>query len=160
MDRITQRDVRGAAFRYERAARRIGLIADGARLEVSTGSKVNGIAWRVYVIPEGSSGHHHPPAGRDFLGMTAREAHAVLADRAAVLEDVAHAQMSHDITDVTTDDHALVIRFERPTARDRAAQAYRRARVYADENRPGRVCCGVPGPVPRHCLECGSAVTS
>lgn len=86
--------------RYVRACEALDLVPDGYRVGLDHGSKTYGRAFRVYLTgiraedgtyPNGS-GHGHPPAGRDFLGMTKREAYDRLADRAAVLEDVAHVQ--------------------------------------------------------------------
>ena len=99
-ERITTRDLDGMLARYVRACERFGLIPDGYRVGLDHGSKYYGRAFRVYLVgiraedgswPNGS-GHGHPPAGRDFIGMTKREAYDTLADRSSVLEDVAHAQ--------------------------------------------------------------------
>ena len=103
-DRITNRDLEAMLGRYVRACEAHGLIPEGYRVGLDHGSKTYGRAFRVYLQgspvhnedggydwPNGS-GHHNPPAGGDFLGMTKREAYDRLADRARVLEDVAYAR--------------------------------------------------------------------
>jgi hypothetical protein len=96
---ITNRDLDAVLARYIRACDRLGLIPEGMRVGLDYGSKTAGVAFRVYLTgvraedgsyPQGSY-HRNPPAGDDFLGMTKREAHTVLADRARALEDVAYA---------------------------------------------------------------------
>ena len=99
-DRITNDDLAAMLGRYVRACKQLELIPDGYRVGLDHGSKTYGRAFRVYLTgvraddgsyPNGS-GHGRPPAGSDFLGMTKREAFDTLADRAAVLEDVAYSQ--------------------------------------------------------------------
>lgn len=87
---ITTVDVERMAARYIAACERLGLIPEGARVSIDIGSKTNGIAFRVFTIIPPGSGHHHPPAGGDFLGFTKREAYERLADRSRTLEDAAY----------------------------------------------------------------------
>lgn len=96
---VTDKDLDAVLARYVRACKRLDLIPEGMRVGLDHGSKTYGRAFRVYLTgiraedgsyPQGS-GHRQPPAGRDFLGMTKREAFNVLAERAWALEDVAYA---------------------------------------------------------------------
>lgn len=91
-ERTTNADLHIMLARYVRACEALELIPDGHRVGLDYGSKTYGRAFRVYMSPPGSYAHHRPPAGRDYLGMTKREAFDTLADRAAALEDVAYAQ--------------------------------------------------------------------
>jgi hypothetical protein len=94
MDRITQRDLAVALRRYDKAARNLGLIPNGMHLYLQHGSKTNGIAYRVNLVwdqdrqAQEDSGHHRPPMGDDYLGMTAREAYNALYGRAVTAEDI------------------------------------------------------------------------
>jgi hypothetical protein len=74
--------------RYVRACERHGLVTDGDRIGMDHGSVMYGRAFRVYTIPAGSTAHHNPPAGNDFLGMTKAEAFHSLAERSSALEAV------------------------------------------------------------------------
>ena len=106
-DRITNRDLEGMLGRYVRALESFDMIPAGYHIGLDHGSTLYGRAFRVYLtgdrvpvdgvntFPNGS-GHHNPPAGDDFLGMTKREAYNALADRSRVLEDVAYAQERAD----------------------------------------------------------------
>lgn len=103
-DRITTADLTAMLARYVRALDALGIAPDdGWRIGLDHGSKLYGRAFRLYVtgaprpFPGGidypnGTGHHNPPAGSDFLGMTKREAFDTLADRCRTLEDVAHLQ--------------------------------------------------------------------
>jgi hypothetical protein len=89
--------------RYVAACEMLGLVPDGYRVGLNIGSVSAGTAYRVFLVgvpvevdgvttwPNGS-GHGRPPAGDDYLGMTAGDAFARLADRAQTLEDVAYSQ--------------------------------------------------------------------
>lgn len=112
MERITRSDLDHALEAHVRALDACGITYSG-ELRLSTGSKLNGIAYRLYrtYVPykhDGSelwpgtpfmrngvavhTGHHNPPVGSDYLGMTAREAYENLCTRNAVLFDVAYAR--------------------------------------------------------------------
>ena len=135
---ITKTELDRAFRRYVDACQTLGLIPDGFHVVMSTGSKLYGNAYRVALTgdrindptdgnhyPNGS-GHNRPPAGPDYLGMTKRDAYDALHGRAATLEDVARAYRFHDIVEISTGDHALVISYDRPTSRDDAARTARR----------------------------------
>tara|TARA_R110000751_G_scaffold290908_1_gene397708 strand:- start:271 stop:546 length:276 start_codon:yes stop_codon:yes gene_type:complete len=86
--RITDQDLETMLARYTRACERHGLVASGDQVWMDHGSQMYGRAFRVYTIREGSTAHHNPPAGNDFLGMTKREAFHSLAERSSALEAV------------------------------------------------------------------------
>ncbi len=93
-ERIITKDVNAAFRRYVTACEALNHVASDQEVVLTTGSKVNGIAFRVALVslsPGRTSGHYAPPAGDDFLGMTKSEAFYRLADRASVLEDVQRA---------------------------------------------------------------------
>ncbi len=93
---ITTKDVDIQFRRYVKACEALELVPAGERVCMSTGSKLNGIAFRVFTVTikpgNYDRGDHRPPAGYDYLGHTRREAYDKLAERSAVLEDVARAQ--------------------------------------------------------------------
>lgn len=89
-DRITTRDVRYAFACHVDALERYGIAYDG-KLGLDVGSPTYGRAWRIYRMPTGTRAHHDPPIGSDYLGATAREAHASLTTRTRALHDMAAA---------------------------------------------------------------------
>ena len=98
--RITTADLAVAFRRYVNACENLKLVPEGYSVGLEHGSKHNGIAYKVYttgrvvkdadgtVTYSKGSGHSSPPAGAMFLGMTKREAHKALIERATTLEDV------------------------------------------------------------------------
>lgn len=87
-ERITTADVRYAFACYVDTLERYGIGYDGT-IGLSVGSPTYGIAWRIYLIPTGQSYHANPPIGSDYLGSTAREAHASLTARTRTIHDMA-----------------------------------------------------------------------
>lgn len=85
---ITRDDVRHALAHYVDALERYGIDA-GGRVGMDEGSPTYGRAWRVYVIPEGQSGHHNPPVGEDYIGWTRAEAYSTLTQRTRTMHDMA-----------------------------------------------------------------------
>jgi hypothetical protein len=90
MERITPADVRHALAHYVDTLERYG-IDPGGRVGMDEGSPTYGRAWRLYVIPEGQSGHTNPPVGSDYLGWSRAEAYAALTTRTRTMHDMAHA---------------------------------------------------------------------
>lgn len=109
MERITRKDLDAMFGRYVRAIEAGGYVRDGYHLTLDIGSKTYGRAYRVYETANRElwgtdngkggkygSGQYEPTIGRNYLGMTAREAYDALADRAGLLEDVAYAAQMKD----------------------------------------------------------------
>ena len=58
-------------------SKRLGIIKDDEESHIDEGSKVNGRAFRLWLLEEGSTAHHsHPccPSSMGYLGMTKKEA--------------------------------------------------------------------------------------
>jgi len=96
MQRTTTADVEAAFRRYVALCTENGLVDPAYEIQMSTGSKSNGIAFRVYTIlrdreTPGWSGHRRPPIGGDFLGMTKAEAFDALIERNSTIADVLDA---------------------------------------------------------------------
>ncbi len=96
MQTTTKQDVDNAFQRYVRLCRVNDLVQEGREIQMSHGSKTNGIAFRVYTVgadktAPGWSGHGRPPIGGDFLGMTKAEAYATLQERSRTIADVLYA---------------------------------------------------------------------
>lgn len=89
-DRITPRDVIAALANHIDALERYGVAYDG-RLIIQQGSATYGRAWRVFRESCGGGGLCGPPIGSDYLGATAREAHAALTERTRAVHDMAYA---------------------------------------------------------------------
>ena len=88
----TKKDVEAAFQRYVRLCRDNDLVTEGREIQLTHGSKTNGIAYRVYTVGRdrtipGWSGHSRPPVGDDFLGMTKAEAYATLQERNRTITD-------------------------------------------------------------------------
>lgn len=136
MHRIPQADLSGAFTRYNTIARRLGLIPDRMELALTKGNKTNGIAYRVHLTfkaehwddDDADTGHHNPPFGDDYLGMTAREACNALCDRARVAEDVAYRMHLGDVTAAYEGavPGSVILRFTTPTMKDEAVGAFQR----------------------------------
>ena len=75
MERITKKDVALALENAKRAAGMVGI--DTAGWRVDAGSATYGRAWRLYELRGGSTGHYNTCV-HDYLGYSAREAHATL----------------------------------------------------------------------------------
>lgn len=92
MERITNEDLRIMLERYQRALDSLGIeLGEGERIGLDHGSKTYGRAFRLFLTGvDGGTGHHNPPVGDDFLGMTKREAFETLAERCRTMEDVAY----------------------------------------------------------------------
>ena len=107
-NRITRKDLDGAVKRYADACSHFDMVPEGFHIGLDIGSKTYGRAYRLYVsgdmvrvkgdsgvyrntYPNGS-GHHRPPVGCDFVGMTAREAYDTITDRCSVLWAVMEKQ--------------------------------------------------------------------
>ena len=131
-------DLRITQQLYATTCEQLGLIPDGFHLVFSNGSKTNGNAYRVALVgkpvtnddgttswPNGS-GHGRPPLGSDYLGWTKDEADRALRNRIECAQDLAHALKLHSITEISTDDHAAVLHYERPTTRDEVVAILRR----------------------------------
>jgi hypothetical protein len=88
--RITDWDLEKAVEIYADLCRDCGLLADGEGVWLQHGSKSNGITFRLYTL-KANNHLDRAPAGEDFLGWTKRDAHEQIADRNAVLRDVARA---------------------------------------------------------------------
>jgi hypothetical protein len=69
------------------------MVPDGARFVLDEGSKYYGRAYRVAMVPAGTTGHHEAPGIRaaGYIGMTKREAYDALGYIAAAIEDTVHA---------------------------------------------------------------------
>ena len=93
-DRITNEDLDNMLARYTRALKRLGIntgTSDGTTIGMQRGSKTYGIAFRLFTTGGAlGSGHHRPPVGDDYLGMTKREAWDTLATLSRAMEDVAY----------------------------------------------------------------------
>ena len=79
----------------DKSAHALGLLADGETTGMNHGSKINGIAYRLYMLKPGSTGEWNHPAfsaGQCFLGMTAGEADKTLSVIQDVLWNVQYAQ--------------------------------------------------------------------
>ena len=97
-NQITMRDLDVQLDRYVANLTALGIAYDG-HIGIQHGSKINGIAFRLYhtgyPVPDGNggqrptTGHANPPVGSDFLGMTKREAWEALIAINTVLSDVA-----------------------------------------------------------------------
>lgn len=128
MDRITRADVERAASAFRSAMIRTGVADDTVTVQLHTGSKTNGNSWRIRLGGGGT------PIGGDRLGWTAREAYDNLTHRTSMLYDIAGAregrgprevpavlrEILRGVEEITTADHAIVIRYGRPTERDDA----------------------------------------
>lgn len=93
MERITNEDLANMLARYVRALDKLGIsLGEGERIGLDHGSKTYGVAFRLFTTGGAlGTGHHRPPVGDDFLGMTKREAWETLATLARAMEDVAYA---------------------------------------------------------------------
>jgi hypothetical protein len=96
MQAITKQDVDNAFQRYVQICTENNLTTPDREIQLTHGSKTNGIAFRVYTVGRdrtlpGWSGHSRPPAGDDFLGMTKAEAYATLQERNRTIADVLDA---------------------------------------------------------------------
>lgn len=61
-----------------RELHRAGIMADGDRLHLQAGSRTNGIAWRLHMIPAGESYHARIAGFSDYLGPTGDDARRTL----------------------------------------------------------------------------------
>lgn len=78
-DRITRTDLAAMLDTLRTAAIGAG-VAEAARWRVDIGSKTYGRAYRLWLASsDPSKTGHYSPAVRDYLGMTAREAHATMS---------------------------------------------------------------------------------
>lgn len=92
-ERITNEDLDQALKVHNDVLRHHGLLSDpAAKLGLDHGSKTYGRAFRLFVTytddRPGWSGHHRPPVGDDFLGMTKRDAYEALTARTRHISDV------------------------------------------------------------------------
>ena len=91
-DRITRDDLAHALASHAACLSRCGLLdPDAGRLALDEGSRTYGRAYRLAWVPTGETGHHRPPVGGDYLGMTAREAYDELTGRTSLIYDVVTA---------------------------------------------------------------------
>lgn len=105
-DRITRSDLTAMTRRYVRACVAVGAIQPGDRVHLSIGSKTYGRAYRVHLIPNGQNGHHNPPIGPDYLGMTAPDAYDTLGTICRTAEDVAWRCLPINPVPYLTDEEA------------------------------------------------------
>lgn len=94
MNRITKRDVDMAFEAYVSAVRAHGIVLFG-KPALFEGSKINGRAWRLFLV-DGSGGQHPFPGimGNGYLGMTAREAWQALWLAANVANDLLYIKQA------------------------------------------------------------------
>lgn len=99
-ERITNEDLARALTAHDGALRSNGLMPESAKLGLDHGSKTYGRAFRLFVTytddRPGWSGHHRPPVGDDFLGMTKRDAYEALTARTRHISDVFHVLQQAD----------------------------------------------------------------
>ena len=101
--RITNADLDRALASHVGTLNRYKLLPEFANLGLSYGSKTYGRAFRLFVTytdgRPGWSGHHRPPIGDDYLGMTKAEAYEALTSRTRHIGDVFHvlAQKGYDL---------------------------------------------------------------
>ena len=89
-ERITHADLDRALQQHAGALKALGIAPpETERLRLEHGSKLNGIAYKLYTAQVHGGGVKNPPVGSDFLGWTASEAYNAITDRTAVLRDVA-----------------------------------------------------------------------
>jgi chromosome condensin MukBEF MukE localization factor len=100
-NRITNSDLDRVLERFDRACRKLDLIPEGYELGLQNGSKVNGIAYSVFLIAVADENGDRPNWGQrrcigdGSLGWSKAEAFDRLADRCRVLEDVAYHAETH-----------------------------------------------------------------
>lgn len=91
MRRITAEDMKMSFERYRRALESLDITKPDHRLEYQTGSRANGVSYKVVWTHVTSGGHSNAP-GTDFggyLGFTRREAFETLNTISRTIEDVA-----------------------------------------------------------------------
>lgn len=89
-NRVTKAELDGAFERYTRAASRLEWTDAPGRYELRVGSKVYGVAYRVWWVLDGTRQLVNPPGAVDgYLGTTKREAMDALHTMARCFEDAA-----------------------------------------------------------------------
>jgi hypothetical protein len=110
-ERITRERLESALTAHVATLTRYGLFdPDTGRIVLDIGSKTYGRAYRLAFIANGETGHRRPPVGSDYLGMTAREAHAEIVGRTSLLHDVFYVlgqQEPEGWTEPAGDPHAV-----------------------------------------------------
>lgn len=92
--RITLHDLQRALESHTRALQRCGITYDGT-LRLEPGSATYGRAFRLYLMPPGTTALWSPPIGSDYLGMTKAEAYDNLVTRTQLIYDI-HAAITEE----------------------------------------------------------------
>lgn len=94
--RVTRRELAGVMVRLERAMREAGIMRENESSVLEHGSKVNGIAYQVW-IGNSERVHGWRPFGSLYLGRTAAECERSLLAAACALEAANEARKHKDV---------------------------------------------------------------